>query len=465
MTRISLLLVSITVSLSLGASQSQDKKPKSTWPWEVQIGADFMGYNSHEATANGGKLTFSASNPRLAPSVRLSIDPICLPFGSILFSAGYKFGNDVPLDYDGTSARADLKHKDQIQVGALLRFKTSGNFEFGAGLDARYDWMKATHRVGTMSQSIAWRPWLRADARYMFDKGTRVTPFVGLELAYALTKNDVKPENYYRDYFINSGDAPLGTVTLQPSPESYTRGNFPAWEAVIKGGIRFGRRDNCAPAPVVPIPVVPKQEPIVVKEAPVKVVERQVDDSEAKAREAERLEREAAALAERLAREAEERERLAREAAAAVVPVQTREPEKVVEPVRILEVEAIRIHFPTNGFAETAENRAIIKVWAAKYKNVVEPSAIIITGHCDDNGSAEHNRVLSANRANSLAESLRKEGIVVPRSNIIGHSSDKPIADNHTPEGLAKNRRAELTVNGSKYTVTSMTEGRMIVER
>ena len=437
MTRISLLLVSITASLSLGANHSLEDKPKSSWPWEVQIGANFMGYNPHDATGPNGTVTFSPSNPRLSPSLRLSIDPICLSFGSILFSVGYKFENDVPLDY-GQSARVDLKHKDQIQVGALLRIKTDGNFEFGAGFDARYDWMRATHRVGTMSQSIAWRPWLRADARYMFDRGTRVTPFVGIELAYALLKNEVTPENYYRDYAINSGDFPMGSITTSTSStESFTKGNFPAWEAVIKGGIRFGRRDNCTPAPVAPVPVVPAP----VTPAPV------APPPPAPAPVAPPPP--------------------TPEPAVPVIPPKQEEtkPVAVQDPVKVFEIEGIRIHFPTNGFAETPENRAIIKVWAAKYKNVVEPSAIVITGHCDENGSAEHNKRLSANRANSLADSLRKEGIVVPRNNIIGHSFDKPIADNNTPEGQAKNRRAELGVNNPKYKVISITEGKTIVER
>ncbi|MDR2697568.1 MAG: OmpA family protein [Holophagales bacterium] len=472
MTRISLLLVSITASLSLGANQSQEEKSKFKWPWEVQIGANFIGYDSRDATGPNGTLTFSPSNPRLAPSIRLSIDPICLSFGSILFSAGYKLENDVPLDY-GQSARSDLKHKNQMQIGALLRIETSGNFEFGVGADVRYDWMKASHLVGTMSQDVAWRPWLRANARYMFDKGTRFTPFVGIEAAYALSKTDVDPQNYYRDYAINTGDTPLGSINVyNTSPDSFARGNFPAWEAVITGGIRFGRRDNnCAPARD-----TERQARVAERLEELNAIEARHADAERQAREAERLASEAEAQAreaERLAREAEakaeaaERERLAREEQQAREPVaqETRKTEKVVEQVKVFEIESLMIHFPTNGYTETAENRAIVKNWAAKYKNVLEPGAILITGHCDANGTAEHNKILSVNRANSLAESLRREGIVVPKSNIIGHSYDKPIADNNTPEGQAKNRRAELGVNNSKYKVISVVEGKPIVER
>ncbi|MDR0498228.1 MAG: hypothetical protein LBH03_00650, partial [Holophagales bacterium] len=412
MTHISLLLVSITASFSLVASQSQVEKPKSKWPFEAQIGANFIGYNSHDATGPDGTAAFSASS-RLAPSIRLSIDPICLPFGSILFSAGYKFENDVPLDFGGRSALSDLKHKNQLQAGALLRFETSSDFEFGVGVDVRYDWMKASHRLGTRSEGSDWRPWLRANARYMFDKGTRITPFVGIEAAYALTTPEVDPADYYHDYVINTGDALLGNVKNR-SPHSFAKGNFPSWEVVIAGGIRFGRRDGCKSATPVK---EPKKEIIAVKpppplintqrsdnEAPVLETKRQVSETEQPVSEVTESECkcETREICEAAKCQCETTEALE----AVECKCETHEIEKVPVQVKVFEIETLMIHFPTNGYAETLENRAIVKTWAVKYKNIVEPSAIFITGHCDGNGAADHNKKLSENRANSLAESL-----------------------------------------------------------
>ncbi|MCB0318915.1 MAG: OmpA family protein, partial [Bdellovibrionales bacterium] len=67
-----------------------------------------------------------------------------------------------------------------------------------------------------------------------------------------------------------------------------------------------------------------------------------------------------------------------------------------------------------------------------------------IEGHTDNIGSPESNISLSQNRARSVMEALIKGGISQERLTSTGFGQEKPIADNRTEDGRAKNRRVEL---------------------
>jgi hypothetical protein len=67
-----------------------------------------------------------------------------------------------------------------------------------------------------------------------------------------------------------------------------------------------------------------------------------------------------------------------------------------------------------------------------------------IEGHTDSTGGAEHNRQLSANRARSVFGALVGLGVDPSRLSSKGFGPDKPVADNSTDDGRAKNRRVEL---------------------
>ncbi len=71
-----------------------------------------------------------------------------------------------------------------------------------------------------------------------------------------------------------------------------------------------------------------------------------------------------------------------------------------------------------------------------------------ISGHTDNIGSDADNMKLSANRAKAVADYLISKGIGADRLTWKGYGASKPIADNATEEGRAKNRRTEFTVTG-----------------
>lgn len=67
-----------------------------------------------------------------------------------------------------------------------------------------------------------------------------------------------------------------------------------------------------------------------------------------------------------------------------------------------------------------------------------------IEGHTDSAGSKAANQTLSAQRAASVAAWLAGRGIEQSRLLTQGFGDSKPVADNATEEGRAKNRRVEL---------------------
>jgi len=69
---------------------------------------------------------------------------------------------------------------------------------------------------------------------------------------------------------------------------------------------------------------------------------------------------------------------------------------------------------------------------------------ISIEGHTDNTGNEESNMKLSRNRAKSVLMSLTDENIDMSRLKSEGFGQTKPIEDNSTEEGKAKNRRVEL---------------------
>ena len=68
-----------------------------------------------------------------------------------------------------------------------------------------------------------------------------------------------------------------------------------------------------------------------------------------------------------------------------------------------------------------------------------------VAGHTDSDGSDASNQTLSEARAASAVAYLKSKGIVADRLVAAGFGESKPIADNATAEGKAKNRRITFT--------------------
>ena len=69
---------------------------------------------------------------------------------------------------------------------------------------------------------------------------------------------------------------------------------------------------------------------------------------------------------------------------------------------------------------------------------------IIIEGHTDNVGNSTSNKTLSEQRTKSIKDALVKKGIIADRIKTFGYGQEKPVADNSTEDGKAKNRRVEI---------------------
>jgi outer membrane protein OmpA-like peptidoglycan-associated protein len=79
---------------------------------------------------------------------------------------------------------------------------------------------------------------------------------------------------------------------------------------------------------------------------------------------------------------------------------------------------------------------------------------IVVEGHTDNVGlkgfnqeqSKEYNQKLSEDRAKGVLNYLAEQGVAATRLTAVGYGLDKPIADNATKDGRAKNRRVDLVI-------------------
>ncbi|MBA2611082.1 MAG: OmpA family protein [Bacteroidetes bacterium] len=69
---------------------------------------------------------------------------------------------------------------------------------------------------------------------------------------------------------------------------------------------------------------------------------------------------------------------------------------------------------------------------------------LTVEGHTDNVGDDAYNMTLSQKRTESVKSYLESKGIAASRLNAIGYGETKPVADNKTAAGKAKNRRVEL---------------------
>jgi SH3 domain-containing YSC84-like protein 1 len=67
-----------------------------------------------------------------------------------------------------------------------------------------------------------------------------------------------------------------------------------------------------------------------------------------------------------------------------------------------------------------------------------------VEGYTDNVGDKDANQKLSEKRATAVANWLADHGVERGRLSVEGYGESKPVADNSTPEGRAKNRRVEL---------------------
>jgi outer membrane protein OmpA-like peptidoglycan-associated protein len=104
------------------------------------------------------------------------------------------------------------------------------------------------------------------------------------------------------------------------------------------------------------------------------------------------------------------------------------------------------ILFETGKADLRQELRENLSAIGAILQSLLTDSYVIVEGHTDNVGSAEFNQKLSEQRAKAVMQYLIERGVAANRLQAVGHGMDKPVANNGTKEGQAKNRRVELVI-------------------
>lgn len=105
-----------------------------------------------------------------------------------------------------------------------------------------------------------------------------------------------------------------------------------------------------------------------------------------------------------------------------------------------------KIHFEFNRWNIRPVSFPILDDVVAVLQQNTQIKKIRIEGHTDWIGSDGYNERLSMKRANSVRDYLIQKGIAADRLSAEGLGESRPIADNNTDLGRAKNRRTEFTV-------------------
>lgn len=104
---------------------------------------------------------------------------------------------------------------------------------------------------------------------------------------------------------------------------------------------------------------------------------------------------------------------------------------------------ALYINFDTGKATIKSESASVVGQIAELMKSQGSLK-ISVEGHTDSQGSAASNKPLSLDRAKAVIRAVSGSGVDAARMSAVGWGQEKPIADNRTEEGRAKNRRVEI---------------------
>lgn len=105
--------------------------------------------------------------------------------------------------------------------------------------------------------------------------------------------------------------------------------------------------------------------------------------------------------------------------------------------------------FELGGSTLSDEGKAAVADLVSQFKGR-EVNSVIIEGHTDDTGDAAFNQDLSEKRAEAVKAEAVANGANADKITTVGYGESKPIADNSTREGRAKNRRVEIKIDEKK---------------
>ena len=103
------------------------------------------------------------------------------------------------------------------------------------------------------------------------------------------------------------------------------------------------------------------------------------------------------------------------------------------------------LHFESGSTRLTPEGQRTVDSLLAVLK-AYPAVQIALEGHTDATGDSAANKTLSQQRADAVKQTLVNGGIAADRVKAEGYGQERPVADNNTDAGRARNRRLELVV-------------------
>ncbi len=105
----------------------------------------------------------------------------------------------------------------------------------------------------------------------------------------------------------------------------------------------------------------------------------------------------------------------------------------------------VTITFDSGSYSLSENAKQLIDIQFSEIAKAFGNARVRIEGNTDAAGNRDQNIALSKKRAQAVADYLAKEyKMDANRFVVVGNGPDKPVADNNTPEGKAKNRRTDF---------------------
>jgi outer membrane protein OmpA-like peptidoglycan-associated protein len=113
------------------------------------------------------------------------------------------------------------------------------------------------------------------------------------------------------------------------------------------------------------------------------------------------------------------------------------------------------VEFETSKATIKQSSYALLDEIAQQF--IENPSFIIeVQGHTDNTGKADKNLELSQARADAVRDYLISKGVPAERMTAHGYGQERPVADNKTKAGRAKNRRVEFDITFEEVTIETI---------
>jgi len=118
---------------------------------------------------------------------------------------------------------------------------------------------------------------------------------------------------------------------------------------------------------------------------------------------------------------------------------------KIIATSDIVPKVAALINFDINSSEISSTSHALLDEFGKAFNGELVGINVLISGHTDNTGSEEYNKVLSIRRAKAVSKYLQeRHSIPSTRLVVQGYGESQPISTNDTDDGRHLNRRVEF---------------------